>query len=122
MATETKFVSLGEMERMRMYLRRLVGKKGKVWARERTFVSLHKKAKGARMGKGIGAPSGRCALVRAGERVFEVQGLHLDLPRLRLVLPSCVAKFSFSCVVHTKEMVETTMLGQMGPVTTLKRR
>ena len=93
-----------------MYLRRLVGKKGKVWARERTFVSLHKKAKGARMGKGIGAPVGRCILMRSGERVFEVRGLHLDLPRLRTALPTCVAKFSFPCVVQTRDdMAEPTM-------------
>lgn len=105
-ASETKFVSLGEVERMRMYLRRLVGKKGKVWARERTFVSLHKKAKGARMGKGVGAPAGRCALIRAGERVFEVRGLHIDISRLRLELPACVEKFSFQCVIQTHEAAE----------------
>jgi len=90
-----KFISLSEVERMRMYLRRLVGKKGKVWSKERTFISLHKKAKGARMGKGIGSPSGRCLLLRKGEYIFEIQGLFSDNLRLIKELPACLRKFSF---------------------------
>ena len=100
-ACQTKFISLKEMERMRRFLRRLVGKKGKVWARERTLVSLHKKSKGARMGKGIGSPAGRCVLIREGERLFEAQGLNVEMAQIRPAMVRCLQKFSFGCRLQT---------------------
>ena len=76
-STMSGTITSRQIESARQAITRKIKRKGKIWIKIFTGVSVTSKPTGTRMGKGKGSVSGWVARVRGGTVIFEICGTNL---------------------------------------------
>lgn len=77
-ATESCRLTSRQLEATRQSIRRQLGRKGRIWIKAFPQIPVTKKPISTRMGKGKGATSFWCSLVKVGTILFEIRGVSVQ--------------------------------------------
>jgi large subunit ribosomal protein L16 len=75
---ESAWITARQIEASRVAMTRFIKRGGKIWIRVFPDKSITKKPTEVRMGKGKGAPEAWVAVVKAGQILFEMEGVPIE--------------------------------------------
>lgn len=78
-ALESGIITARQIESARQAIMRKMSRKGKLWIRVYPYLSISAKPSEVRMGKGKGAVSHWAARISAGQIIFEVCGVDMNI-------------------------------------------
>jgi large subunit ribosomal protein L16 len=87
-------ISAQVLESARRAITRKLRRTGQVWIRVFPDISVSEKPAEVRMGKGKGNPSFWICRIKAGQVLFELEGMSLELAKQAIYLGSCKIPFS----------------------------
>jgi large subunit ribosomal protein L16 len=97
-SVESGKLTFNQIEAGRKSIRRNINKKGIVWIRVFTNISVTSKPIAVRMGKGKGNHSYWMAVVRAGQVIFEISGVDSSTASKALNRAACKLPFKTKIV------------------------